>query len=220
MKKHILLAAVASLALTPAAYAQTSPSPSPKAGGAVEKSQLRPADQAFVTKAASGGMFEVESSELAVDRAQNAEVKSFARQMIKDHGKANKELQSAASGLGANVPSALDAKHAQVMQKLEAIQAGPAFDQAYVQAQRDAHREAVGLFSSYGKANGALSAWATQTLPTLQQHQQHIQQIGGVAQGAGDEKTGRASTPEGAGGQKSAPSPAMKPKSGSGGSPY
>jgi putative membrane protein len=217
MKKHILLAAVASLALTPVAYAQMSPSP--KAGGAAaERAQLRPADQTFVTKAANGGMFEVQSSELAVDRAQNAEVKSFARQMIKDHGKANKELQSAASDLGANVPSALDAKHAQALQKLQGIQEGPEFDRAYVQAQRDAHREAVGLFSSYSKANGALSAWATQTLPVLQQHQEHIQQMGGVAQGAGDvNRTGRASTTEGSGGQTSEPSPAnknTKPKSG------
>jgi putative membrane protein len=212
MKKHILLAAAASLALTPAAYAQMSPSP--KAGAAVEKTQLRPADQAFVTKAANGGMFEVESSELAVDRAQNAEVKSFARQMIKDHGKANKELQSAASGLGAEVPSALDAKHAQALQKLEGMK-GPQFDQAYVQAQRDAHRDAVALFSTYSKANGALSAWAAQTLPVLQQHQQHIQQIGGVAQGAGDvNRTGRASATD-AGGQPVEPSPAAKPPAGS-----
>jgi putative membrane protein len=214
MRKHILLAAVASLALTPAAYAQTSPG---KAGAAAEKAQLRPADQTFITKAAHGGMFEVRSSELALDRAQNAEVKSFARQMITDHGKANKELESAASGLGAKVPSGLDGKEAQAMQKLEGLK-GPEFDQAYVPMQRDAHREAVGLFSNYSKANGALSAWATQTLPMLEEHLQRIQQIGGVAQGAGDEKTGRASTPGGAGGQKSEPSPAVKPKSS--GSPY
>jgi putative membrane protein len=210
MKKHILLAAAASLALTPAAFAQMSPG---KAGAAVEKTQLRPADQAFVTKAASGGMFEVQSSELAVDRAQNAEVKSFARQMIKDHGKANKELDAAAKDLGANVPSSLDSKHAQALQKLGGLQAGPAFDQAYVQAQRDAHREAVGLFSTYSKTNGALSAWAGQTLPVLQQHQQHIQQIGGVAEDGNMNRSGRASATEGAADEAPAPAPKSNMKS-------
>jgi putative membrane protein len=220
MRKHILLAAAASLALTPAAYAQMSPGGSPgKAGAAPEQTQLRPADQSFVTKAANGGMFEIRSSELAVDRVQNAEVKDFARQMIRDHDKANKELQSAASSLGANVPSSLDAKHAQALQKLEGMN-GPEFEQFYVQAQRDAHREAVGLYSSYSKANGALSAWAAETLPTLQEHQQRIQQISRVAEGGRDvNRTGRAST-QGPAGKMTEPSPAtknMKPKSGSSG---
>jgi len=206
MKKHILLAAAASLALAPAAYAQMSPN---KPGAAAEKAQLRPADQTFITKAAHGGMFEVRSSELALDRGQNADVKSFARQMITDHGKANKELESAASGLGAKVPSSLEGKEAQAVQKMEGLK-GPEFDQFYIRAQRDAHREAVGLFSNYSKANGALSAWATQTLPMLEEHLQRIQQIGGVAQGAGEEKTGRASTPGAAGGQMPEPAPKTK----------
>ncbi len=105
------------------------------------------------------------------------------------------------------------------MQKMEGLK-GPEFDQFYVRAQRDAHREAVGLFANYSKANGALSAWATQTLPMLEEHLQRIQQIGGMARGADDEKTGRASTPGGPGGQMPEPAPAtknMKPKSGGSG---
>jgi putative membrane protein len=193
MKKHVLMAAAASLALMPAAFAQSN-----KAGAAQEQTQISPADQNFVTKAAIGGMFEVQSSELANDKAQSAEVKKFAKQMIRDHGKANKELTSAAEDKGATVPSALDAKHAAVLQKLDGL-SGAAFDSAYVQAQRAAHKEAVGLFSAYSTSKGdpQLTAWAGKTLPILQEHASHVQGLNpGMAEGgAGDHSTmGRSST--------------------------
>lgn len=191
MRKHILLAAAASLVLIPAAHAQMS-----KPGAAQEQMQLAPADQAFVTKAAIGGMFEVQSSELAGDKAQSAEVKEFAKQMVKDHGKANKELEKLGGKLGANVPKELDAKHTQSLQKLEGLK-GAEFDASYVQAQRAAHKEAVGLFQAQSSARGnpELAAWAQKTLPTLKEHQSHIQNMNpGMAQGEGMSNTGRSST--------------------------
>lgn len=191
MRKHILLAAAASLALMPAAFAQGN-----KPGAAQEQTQLKPADQNFVTKAAIGGMFEVQSSELADRNAQSAEVKSFAKQMIKDHGKANKELSSLAKDQGAEIPKALDAKHAAELKKLEGLQ-GAEFDKSYIQGQRAAHKEAVGLFQSYSDSGGdpELTAWASKTLPTLKEHQSHVQTLNpGVAEGASPSSSGRAST--------------------------
>ena len=194
MKKHILLAAAASLALAPAAFAQSG------AGAASERaagqSQLKSADQDFVKKATIGGLFEVESSELAQDKGQSAEVKEFAAQMIKDHGKANKELGSLAGDLNAQQPSQLDSKHQQALQKLESVAEGAEFDRAYIQAQRDAHREAVSLFQSYSKSGGnqQLTSWAQKTLPVLQEHQQHVQQLNVASRGGGDSSsTGRSS---------------------------
>lgn len=194
MRKHILLAAAASLALMPAAYAQSS---KPSAAQTQSQSQIKPADQNFVTKAGIGGMFEVQSSELADDKAQSAEVKNFAKQMIRDHGKANKELDKLAKSRGATVPSELDAKHAAELKKLEGLE-GAEFDKAYIQAQRAGHKEAVGLFQTYSDSSGdpELTAWASKTLPTLKEHQSHVQTLNpGMAEGAGSSSsTGRAST--------------------------
>ena len=50
------------------------------------------ADQDFVTKAAQGGLAEVELGTIAEDRASAADVKKFGQQMVDDHGKANDEL--------------------------------------------------------------------------------------------------------------------------------
>src|SRR3546814_4895395 len=43
--------------------------------------------------AAIGDMYEIEASQIAVDRAKSAEVKAFARQMIMDHSKTSQKLE-------------------------------------------------------------------------------------------------------------------------------
>jgi putative membrane protein len=201
MKKHILLAAAASLALAPAAFAQGKPGSGAASERSAGQSQLQSADQDFVKKATIGGLFEVQSSELAQDKAQSAEVKEFAEQMIQDHGKANDELESLASDLNAQQPSQLDAKHQQALQELESAGEGAEFDRAYIQAQRNAHREAVSLFSSYSKSGGnaQLTSWAQKTLPTLQEHARHIQGLNVASSGEGSSSGRSAAEPQNSG---------------------
>lgn len=192
MKKHILLAAVAAFAFAPAAYAQTSGS-----GGkeAASEQKVGEKDQMFVTMAASSNMFEIESSELAKEKSKSKDVEEFADMMIKDHGMASRELEKTAEAQDAKVPSKLSAKHAQVIEKLEGMD-GADFDRAYIQAQRDAHREAISLHTTYAKSGGnaELTALAEKMLPTLKKHADHLKtvQAGGMAEGQSD--MGRAST--------------------------
>lgn len=55
-----------------------------------------PADATtFANKVAAANTFEIQSSELAKNRAQSGDVKSFADQMITDHTKAGKEFKDA-----------------------------------------------------------------------------------------------------------------------------
>lgn len=134
--------------------------------------------QDFVNKAAVGGMFEVESSKLADTAAQDGSVKDFAHMMVKDHTAGNTKLEKIAGEQKLDVPSALDAEHQAVLDKLNSAKGG-SFDTAYVQAQRDAHDEAVSLFEDYAKEgdNASLKAFANETLPTLKMHQDKIQHI-------------------------------------------
>ncbi|QDC02748.1 DUF4142 domain-containing protein [Mesorhizobium sp. 8] len=136
------------------------------------------AAQDFVNKAAVGGMFEVESSNLAGSTAMDNTVKDFATMMVTDHTAANTKLKTVAGEQKLTVPTALDAKHQAMLDKLNGAK-GEAFDQAYVQAQRDAHDEAVSLFEDYSQngANASLKAFATETLPTLKMHQEKIETI-------------------------------------------
>jgi putative membrane protein len=133
--------------------------------------------QDFVDKAASGGMFEVDSSKIAQDKSQDQSVKDFAQKMIHDHGAANAKLKTLAGEQKLKVPAELDAKH---KTDLDALQnAKDAVDKPYVQMQREAHSDAVKLFESYAKDgdNAQLKAFAQETVPTLKMHKEMIEKI-------------------------------------------
>ncbi|MET3594543.1 putative membrane protein [Mesorhizobium shonense] len=152
------------------------------------------AAQTFVDKAAIGGMFEVESSKLAQDRAKDQQVKNFAERMIADHGAANEKLKKIATEQKLQVPAQPDAAHKSDLEKLQNTTKG--FDQPYVDIQRSAHADAVNLFQSYANDgdNPSLKAFAAQTLPTLKMHQDMIEKI--AAANAGMPAVKSASTPK------------------------
>ena len=142
----------------------------------------------FAKKVAAANTFEIQSSELAQQRAQSADVKSFAQQMISDHTKAGKEFKSAVQEANISPPPAEqpDAKQKAILAKLQKAQ-GAAFDKAYINAQLNAHKEAVSLFRTYSKGGKTepLKSFAQKTLPTLEHHLTMVQDLsrpGGVAQ--------------------------------------
>lgn len=139
--------------------------------------------QDFVDKAAAGGMFEVDSSKIAQDRAQNQSVKDFAQMMIHDHGAANAKLETIAGEQKLKVPTELDAEHKSDLEKLQGDE--DTFDPAYVKMQQDAHADAVKLFESYAKDgdNAPLKAFAEETVPTLKMHQQNIDKVASTLDG-------------------------------------
>lgn len=142
-------------------------------------------DATFVKKAATSDMYEIQASQLAQSKASSADVKTFASKMIADHTKTSDQLKSIASSKpGMAPPLAMDAAHRALIAKLKAA-SGSAFDKAYVQQQVDAHQKAVMLFtaeSNNGKDVG-LKDFASQSLPTLQQHLTMAQNLekGGAA---------------------------------------
>jgi putative membrane protein len=73
----------------------------PTGGG----SSLSEKDKTFMKKAAKGGTMEVAMGQVAEQKAQSEDVKSFGKRMVADHGKANDELKSIASKKGFQLPS-------------------------------------------------------------------------------------------------------------------
>src|SRR5262249_56710139 len=67
--------------------------------------QRAPAEaMTFAKKVAAANTFEIESSQLALEHAQSADVKSFAQQMISDHTKAGEEFKQAIAAAGVSPP--------------------------------------------------------------------------------------------------------------------
>jgi putative membrane protein len=176
MKKAVLFAGAALLAATVSGsvFAQQ-PAPMNKADKARMANEANGPDNAFIVKAANSNTFEIESSKIAVARSKNAEVKKFAQQMITDHTKAGSELKAAA---GAKVPANPDPATFARIEKIKAAK-DDAFDAAYIDEQKTAHDEAVGLFTNFTKSGGdpKLKAFAEKTLPTLKMHQDHVKHL-------------------------------------------
>ncbi|MBN9219315.1 MAG: DUF4142 domain-containing protein [Mesorhizobium sp.] len=141
--------------------------------------------QDFVTKAAIGGLFEVQASKAAQDKLQAADLRNFAQKMISDHGAANAKLESIAGEQKLQVPADLDGPHKSDLDKLKSA-SGPV-DAPYTDMQKAAHDEAVTLFEAYAKDgdNPALKSFAAQTLPTLKMHQEMIQKVATTAPATG-----------------------------------
>jgi putative membrane protein len=134
--------------------------------------------QDFAATAASSDMFEIRSSELALQKSQTSAVKEFAQMMIKDHTEASKNLMAAAKQDGIAVPGEMAEKHAAQVKALSGAE-GEAFDAAYLDAQLAGHKEALALMTNYAKDGdaAALKAHAQKTAPIVQMHLEHVEQL-------------------------------------------
>ena len=136
---------------------------------------VTPSTQDFVTEAAQSDMFEIQSSKLALSRA-NVPTKNFAQKMIDDHSKTTTELKGLV-GKG-EAPATLSSSQQSMIAKLHDLH-GTAFDSQYHSDQVSGHKDAVSLFQRYGKdgADAQLKAWAATTEPTLEKHLEMAQNL-------------------------------------------
>jgi len=105
-------------------------------------------DKQFVEQMLMTNMAEMELGNLAQRNAASSEVKSYAQDLVKDHSKANDELQPIARQLSVQIPTKLDAKHQAVADKLSKLQ-GAAFDREYINSMVMGHQEALQLARSH-----------------------------------------------------------------------
>jgi putative membrane protein len=134
--------------------------------------------QSFVTKAGTAGQYEVRAAEVARQKAESADVRQFADEMVNDHEKANQELGALATQRNWTLPASLDAKHQGMLDRLRKLD-GFEFEREYAKQQLQAHQEAVVLFEEQSERGTdlQLKAWARKKLETLQTHLQHAMQL-------------------------------------------
>ncbi len=132
----------------------------------------------FMTRAAEGGMAEVETGKLAAAKAQNAEVKQFGQQMIADHTRANNELKALAGKKNVTLPTDLDPMHKTMAQTLSGL-SGAEFDKEYMRSQIADHERTIALFQAQADngADAEAKAFAAKTLPNLKMHLEMARKI-------------------------------------------
>jgi len=140
--------------------------------GTASTAPLAPADQQFVTKAAEGGMFEVEIGKLAADKAADASVKSFAQMLVDDHSAANDKLRQIASGHNVALPASISDDQKKELDQLSKL-SGAQFDKQFVKMVgiKDHHHD-IAEFERASKSAQSpdVKDFAVNALPTLKKH--------------------------------------------------
>lgn len=125
---------------------------------------------AFLKDAVRDNEAEIAMADLALSKAQNAELKSFAQQLKTDHSQAQTQLTTLAQTHGV----AVDLKAEHKMTKLEKL-SGADFDKEFVLMALKDHQKDIAKYEKAAKDVQAsdVKSFAQQTLPKLQQHLQH-----------------------------------------------
>jgi putative membrane protein len=141
-------------------------------------------DRNFLMDAAMGGMLEVELGRMATTQGASDAVKQFGQRMVDDHSKANQELMSLAQTKGITLPTEMDEKHKKDMTKLSSL-SGADFDREYGKMMLSDHRKDVSEFEKQSAKgmDADLKAFATKTLPTLQEHLKMAEALPGAKTG-------------------------------------
>ncbi len=129
------------------------------------------ADRTFAHKVGLGGMFEVDSSKLALEKAQAQPVKDFAANEVREHTAVGDRLKSICAAKGIDVPSQRDAKFQKMYDALEAA-SGTDFDKLYIKDMKAVHHTDGGLFAKEADTtkDADLKSFASDTAQIVQRH--------------------------------------------------
>lgn len=140
-------------------------------GSTTSNTTLSNDDKEFVTKAAQGGLLEVDLGREVATKGNSPEVRAFGHRMVSDHSKSNEELKQLAAKKGVTLPMELDKDHKEKLDKLSKL-SGDKLDKEYADDMVDDHEDDVKEFRKAASdlKDPELRAWAAKTLPTLEQH--------------------------------------------------
>jgi putative membrane protein len=148
-------------------------------------SHFNTTDREFATQMAGGGLYEVEVSRLAAQRAVAVPVKNYAQMLVAHHSQANQELLAILKVKNFAPPAGLPADKQAKIARLRAL-SGPEFDREYIRlvGLLD-HLADIALFERAARdaADPDLKAWVLKTLPVLRQHHQAAQAVAGQIAG-------------------------------------
>jgi putative membrane protein len=178
----LALTSVAALATVGTAWAddeESTTSSSSRAGTSATSPTASSTDKEaakFLKEASKSNQMEVEMGKLAVSKAQNAELKSFAQHLQQDHSQAQTKLTTLAQQHGVQLdPVDKSDKEQERLTKLS----GAEFDREFTLTALKHHQKDI---AKYEKAVQKLDAadvkqFAQEQLPKLRQHLSHAAQV-------------------------------------------
>ena len=134
-------------------------------------------DKLFLLHVAMGNQAELQWAQVAQTKSQNPQVKQVADAITKDHTKLGESLQKLLDQQGLEAPKMAPPI---AQQELKVAQSLPndQFDQCFLSAMKAGHMATISKFEDEAKVakDAGVRQFASENLPTLQQHAQMIQQ--------------------------------------------
>lgn len=128
---------------------------------------------------------EVEAGELARTKATNADVKSFARMMVNDHGKdrdamAKLKTDTTMMSTPSGAQTMLQSEHSQEMSRLQSL-SGAEFDRAYIESMVNGHQKVLDFVTQLQSRaqSPELQQHLTQVADAVQKHLDRARSIQG-----------------------------------------
>ncbi len=145
------------------------------------------ADERFLKEAIEGDLSEVKMGQLAQQKGQSQDVKSFGQMLQQDHSQNLQQAQQLAQQIGVAPPTEPNAKQKAMYDRLSKM-SGTQFDKAFTKDAVKDHKQDIAKFQKQAKSKGATAQFAEQTLPALQKHLQTAESIqsSGAAVGSGN----------------------------------
>src|SRR5215218_10571758 len=166
MDRRALLGGLAAAIVAYPALAQTSGSsttPSGASAATAMNQKMSQAEMQHMQQTMQLGMVALETSRIAQQKAQNADLKQFATFEVQEQTTLSEVLHSmmeptatsatgAASGTSAPAMQ-MDAQSREMIQRLQNTQAGEAFDRQYLQGQMEGHSGLLQVQTQYLQSN-------------------------------------------------------------------
>jgi putative membrane protein len=163
MDRRLVLTGFAALAAGPALAQQqplTAPIPSstrPAETAGAGGQGMGQADQQWLQQTMMAGAAALQTSQIALEKAEDDDVKSFAKFEVDEQKGIAEVLHSLMepSTTASTTPPMpkLEGKHAEMVQKMQQMKAGEAFDREYIKGQVEGHRELLQIQETFLKTN-------------------------------------------------------------------
>lgn len=133
--------------------------------------------KSFIKEAFRDNEMEVEMGGIGASKAQNADLKSFAQLIQKDHTQANKELEPLAQKYGVELEQSKLREH--TVNKFEKETSGAEFDKKFATEMLKDHQKAISKFEkAAAKLQEAdVKQYAENMLPKLREHLQKAETV-------------------------------------------
>ncbi|MEM6159236.1 DUF4142 domain-containing protein [Erwinia sp. P6884] len=158
---------------------KTSAAQNSAAGQTESGAKLSSGDEKALKDMAQADINEIAAAKIALSKAQSSEVKTFAQQMVDDHGAALTKVQAVAEQKGVALPTEPDAKHKAMAAELEK-QSDGTFDKMYMEnAGLKDHKMVLSTLQSDASKikDPDVKALADAHTPVVEQHLKSAQQM-------------------------------------------